>query len=123
MLISFVTVQGFPHRFAQDAIDFDSYKSRLFEDRRISVLDEQEASQHTVYVKLKISQDYKALLRQAAAPQGTIHGQKGHKRSTFHVQRSTFDVPRSTFHVRRSTFGGRSQDIGNTFGSQLEFFD
>lgn len=27
LLISFVTVQDFPYRFAEDAIDLDSYKS------------------------------------------------------------------------------------------------
>jgi hypothetical protein len=38
-------------------------------------------------------------------------------RSTFSVQRSTFAVQRSPFNVRRSPFTGRSQDIGNTYGS------
>lgn len=73
VLISFVTVQDFPYRFAEDAIDLDSYKSRLFDDSRISILDEQKASQHTVSVKAKVSQDKKSLSPQAAAAQGTVH--------------------------------------------------
>jgi hypothetical protein len=75
--ISFITVQALPHRFAEDAIDLDSYESRLFEDPGIAVLDEQKTSQHTVSVKPKIPQDNEPLFRQTAAAQGTIHRQKG----------------------------------------------
>jgi hypothetical protein len=75
--ISFVTVQDFPHRFAQNAINFDSDKTRLFDDSRITVLEEEKASQHTVSVKPKISQDKEPKFRQAAPAQRTVDGQKG----------------------------------------------
>ncbi len=39
------------------------------------------------------------------------------RRSPFTVHRSPFTVRRSPFAVRRSPCAGRSQDIGNTFGS------
>src|ERR1700722_12870201 len=75
--ISFVTVQDFPHRFAQNAINFDSDKTRLFDDSRITILEEQKASQHTVSVKPKILQDKEPKFRQAAPAQRTVDGQKG----------------------------------------------
>jgi len=75
--ISFVAVQNLPHRFAEDAIYFDSDQSRLFEHPRVPVLVEQKTSQYTVSVKPKISQDKESLLGQAAPAQGTVHRQKG----------------------------------------------
>ena len=42
--ISFVVVQNFPNRFAEDAINLDSYESRLFDHPGVTVLEKQEAS-------------------------------------------------------------------------------
>jgi hypothetical protein len=75
--ISFITVQDFPHPFAEDAIHFYFDDSRLFEDPGVSVLNEPKTSKHTMPVKLEILQDKVPLLREGAAAQGTIHGQKG----------------------------------------------
>jgi hypothetical protein len=49
--ISFVSVQSFPHRFTEDAINFDGHASRLFEDSRIPVLDEEKTSQYAMDMK------------------------------------------------------------------------
>jgi len=89
-LISFVTVQDFPNRRTQDAIHFDSYESGLFQDPRVSVLDEQKTSQHTVSVKPKISQDKKPLFRQAAAAQGPVYCQKRRVRKSHGVGVSAY---------------------------------
>jgi hypothetical protein len=75
--VSFITVQDFPHPFAEDAIHFYFDDSRLFEDPGVSVLNEPKTSKHTMPVKLEILQDKVPLLREGAAAQGTIHGQKG----------------------------------------------
>ncbi len=40
-VISLVVVQNFPNRFAEDAINLDSYKSRLFDHSGVPVLEEQ----------------------------------------------------------------------------------
>lgn len=74
--IPFVSVEDCPHRFAENAINFDFYKSRLFENSRISILDDQKAFQHTVSVKPKISLHKESLFRQSAAAQRTIDRQK-----------------------------------------------
>jgi hypothetical protein len=76
VLISFVSVQDFPNRCTQDAIHFDSYESGLFQDSRVSILDEQKTSQDTVSVKAKILKDKEPLFRQAAAAQGPVYCQK-----------------------------------------------
>jgi hypothetical protein len=42
--ITFVVVQNFPNRFAEDAVNLDADKSRSFDHSGIPVLEEQEAS-------------------------------------------------------------------------------
>jgi hypothetical protein len=75
--ISLVSVQGLPHGFAEDAINFDWHPTRLLKDSRISFLVEQQTPEYTVRVKPKISKDREALSGQTSAAQGTVDGQKG----------------------------------------------
>jgi hypothetical protein len=74
--IPLVTVEDFPHPFVQYAINFDSHEPRLFENPRVSVLDEHQAPQQTVSMKPKVLEDKKTLFRQAAPAQGTVDSQK-----------------------------------------------
>jgi hypothetical protein len=59
--ISFVVVQNFPNRFAENAKDLDSDQSRSFDHSGIPLLDEQLASERSVPVKLKIPEDEETL--------------------------------------------------------------
>jgi hypothetical protein len=89
--ISFVLVQGVPHGFTEDAINFDWHPTRLLEDPRIPFLVEQQTPEYTVRVKPKISKDKVPLSGQASAAQGTVDSQKGPTRrchtADYYVQR------------------------------------
>jgi hypothetical protein len=74
--VPLVAIELLPYCFVLETEYLNAYLSRLLEDRRISILDEQKTSQDAVSVKLKVSPDEETLLRQAAAAQRTVDGQK-----------------------------------------------